>query len=156
MPCTVRALSAQAIHAARCFRPSRSRRTGLVRSLAAGREARPHGSNDQPGCASWVARIARGGCSVPGGPTLLPAPCWPLLERRATAASCLRCECLIHDRPCSRFMRDLSSRWCVGCPSHGCSSVFKGSHPRAAEAHRDFHFQDCRDMWSHTQKATTM
>ena len=33
------------------------------------------------------ARIAGGGCSVPGGRTLLPAPCRPLLERRL-AASC--------------------------------------------------------------------
>ena len=34
---------------------------------------------------SWAARIARGGCSVPGGRTLWPAPCRPLLGRRPHA-----------------------------------------------------------------------
>ena len=34
---------------------------------------------------SWAARIARGGCSVPGGRTLRPAPCRPLLGRRPPA-----------------------------------------------------------------------
>ena len=35
---------------------------------------------------SWATRIARGGCSVPGGCTLLPAPCRPLLARRPAAS----------------------------------------------------------------------
>ena len=35
---------------------------------------------------SWRPRIAGGGCSVPGGRTLSPAPCRPLLERRPAAS----------------------------------------------------------------------
>ena len=72
---------------------------------------------------SWATRIARGGCSVPGGRTQGAPSCQHLAPAvaRATAGRFVRCEWLVGR--VVRVPKSPASGFCVSCSPHGWPSV---------------------------------